>query len=154
MNIIYKIRNWGNLHHPKILGLVRMALGIFLIVRGFTFLNHTAYLRDLLIENRTIRKSPEMINTIINYIIYMHMVGGVLILTGLFTRLGVLLQLPVVFGALFFGNSLSPFVHNELWLKILVLALLFLFLVMGSGPLSLDRLLNIKMEESEKAPGN
>ena len=150
MNIINKIRNWGDLHHPKILDIIRMLLGFFLIVKGYVFLNNAAYLRDLIIENSAISQSPEIIKAIIAYVTYMHLLGGLLIFLGLFTRLWALLQLPIVFGAVFFVNILSPFVNAELWLSILVLALLFLFVVIGSGPLSLDRLLSsIKMDEDE-----
>ena len=70
------------------------------------------------------------------------MVGGGLILLGLFTRLSALLQLPIVFAALFFVNITSPYINSEMWLSILVLALLVLFLLIGSGPFSLDRLLS------------
>jgi len=150
MNIVDKIRKWGNLHHPKILDVVRMSLGLFLIVKGYIFLNNAAYLRDLIIENKMIRQSPEIISAIIGYVTYIHLLGGLLIFLGLFTRLGALLQLPIVFGAVFLVNILSPFVNSELWLSILVLALLFLFVIIGSGPLSLDHLLSsIKLDEDE-----
>src|SRR5258706_3057955 len=108
MNIIHKIRNWGDLHHPKILDIIRMLLGVFLIVKGYIFLNNAAYLRELIIENRAIRQSPEIIKAIIGYVTYMHLLGGLLIFLGLFTRLGALLQLPIVFGAVFFVNILYP----------------------------------------------
>ena len=142
MNITDKINHWGDLHHPKILDLIRMLLGISLFVKGLIFLNNAGYLRDLIIENKAIRQSPEIITALIYYVTYIHMIGGALIFLGLYTRLGALLQLPIVFGAVFFVNIISPFVNAELWLSILVLALLFLFVVIGSGPLSLDRLLS------------
>jgi uncharacterized membrane protein YphA (DoxX/SURF4 family) len=147
MNITHKIKNWGDLHHPKILGVIRMLLGLFLVLKGFSFLNNTAYLRYLIIENKAIRQSPEIISALIYYVTYIHLVGGALIFLGLFTRLSAFLQLPIVFGAVFFVNILSPYVNAELWLSILVLALLFLFIIIGSGPLSLDHFLsNITMD--------
>jgi len=147
MSITHKIKNWGDTHHPKILGVIRMLLGLFLVLKGFNFLNNTAYLRYLIIENKAIRQSPEIISGLIYYVTYMHLVGGALIFLGLFTRLSAFLQLPIVFGAVFFVNILSPYVNAELWLSILVLALLILFIVVGSGPLSLDHFLaNLKMD--------
>ena len=147
MNIAYKIRDWGDLHHTKILDIIRILLGLFLVIKGVAFLNNAAYLRYLIIENKAIRESPDIITALIYYVTYVHMVGGALILVGLFTRLWALLQLPIVFGAVFFVNILSPFTNSELWLSILVLALLLLFIVIGSGPISLDRLLlKIKSE--------
>jgi uncharacterized membrane protein YphA (DoxX/SURF4 family) len=81
----------------------------------------------------------------------MHVLGGGLIFLGLFTRLWALLQLPIVFGAVFFVNITAPYVNSELWLSILVLALLCVFVILGSGPLSLDRLLmKSKTNEEEQ----
>ncbi len=87
MNITGKISNWGDLHHPKILDVIRMLLGLFLVTKGFIFLNDSAYLRYLVIENRAISQSPEIITAIIYYVTYMHLLGGALIFLGLFTRL-------------------------------------------------------------------
>jgi putative oxidoreductase len=127
-----------------------MMFGIFLFAKGFYFFNHAAYLRELLIANNAIRESPQIMDMIINYVTYMHIVGGGLIFLGLFTRLGVLLQVPTVVGALRFINFLSPYVDNELWLTILVLSLLFLFFIFGSGPLSLDNLFSRMKIENDK----
>jgi putative oxidoreductase len=153
MHITNKINRWGDQHHPKILDGIRMLLGIFLVVKGWIFFNNAAYLRDMIIENRAIRQSPETITALIYYVTYIHLVGGALIFLGLYTRLWAALQLPVVFGAVFFVNILSPFVNSELWLSILVLALLFLFVVIGSGPLSLDRLLSKINMDADKRSG-
>jgi putative oxidoreductase len=142
MSAIRKFENWGDSHHPKILDVIRMLLGIFLVIKGEVFLKHTPFLRDLIIENKPITLSPEIITALIYCITYVHMVGGTLIFLGLSTRLASLFQLPIVFGAVFFVNILSSFVNSELWLSILVLALLTLFMMIGSGPLSLDRFLS------------
>jgi putative oxidoreductase len=141
MNQIYKIEHWGDLHHPKFVDIIRMLLGLFLIAKGYIFLNNEGYLRWLIIENGIIRQSPGLITALIDYVIYMHLLGGILIFLGLRTRIAALLQIPIVFGAVFFVNILSPFVNSELWLSILVLCLLSLFLVIGSGPLSVERFL-------------
>ncbi|HSZ85996.1 MAG TPA: DoxX family protein [Puia sp.] len=151
MHFTDKIKKWGDLHHPKILDVIRMSLGVFLFVKGYIFFNDAAYLRDMIIENRAIRQSPQIISAIIYYVTYIHLVGGALIFFGLYTRFWALLQLPIVFGAVFFVNILSPFVNVELWVSILVLVLLFLFTVIGSGPLSLDHLLfRINANEKER----
>jgi putative oxidoreductase len=142
MNITRKIQQWGDLHHPKILDVIRMLLGLFLVVKGYVFLHNTGYLRYLIIENEAIKQPPEVISVIVFYVTYMHLLGGGLIFLGLYTRLWALLQLPIVFGAVFFVNILSPFVNSELWLSVLVLALLCLFVIVGSGPLSIDGLLS------------
>lgn len=141
MNITHKISSWGDRHHPKILDIIRMILGAFLAIRGIIFFNNSAYLRDLILEKEAIDQPAAVISAIIYYVTYVHIVGGIMIFLGLYTRIGALLQLPIVFGAVFLVNITSPFVNSELWLSILVLALLCLFVIIGSGPLSLDRVL-------------
>jgi putative oxidoreductase len=141
MNIAKKVGAWGDRHHPKILDLMRIVLGAFLLAKGLIFLNNSGYLRYLILESGAIKGSPEMISAILYYVTYMHVLGGGLIIVGLFTRLWSVLQLPIVFGAVFFVNITAPYINSELWLSILVLALLIVFAIFGSGPLSLDRLL-------------
>jgi len=153
MNIIYKTRNWGDKHHPKILDILRILLGLSLLVKGIGFFNNAAYLRYLIIENQAIKQSPGIITAIIFYVTYIHLVGGTMILLGLFTRVAAILQLPVVFAAVFFVNILASYVNAELWLSILTLALLVLFTIIGSGPLSIDDVL-AKMKTTGDEPAS
>jgi uncharacterized membrane protein YphA (DoxX/SURF4 family) len=141
MNIAKKVGAWGDRHHPKILDIMRIILGIFLLFKGIVFFNNAGYLRYLILDSGAIKGSPGMISAIIYYVTYMHVLGGGLIVLGLYTRLWALLQLPIVFAAVFFVNITAPYVNSELWLSILVLALLCIFIIFGSGPFSLDRLL-------------
>jgi putative oxidoreductase len=141
MTITKKIGAWGDRHHPKILDILRMVLGAFLLTKGIIFLNNAGYLRYLIIETGAIKGSPTLISAILYYVTYMHVLGGGLIFLGLYTRLWALLQLPIVFAAVFFVNITAEYVNSELWLSVLVLVLLALFLVIGSGPFSLDQLL-------------
>jgi uncharacterized membrane protein YphA (DoxX/SURF4 family) len=143
MSFLKRIGTWGDTHHPKILDIIRILLGVLLFFKGVIFFNNAPYLRYLIIENNLIRQSPDLITALIGYVTYVHLVGGVLIFLGLFTRLAALLQIPIVFGAVFFINILTSYVNSELWLSILVLALLSLFVIIGSGPFSLDRILSI-----------
>lgn len=152
MNIAKRIEGWGDRHHPKILDILRMVLGAFLLSKGVGFFNNAGYLRYLIIETGAIKGSPTMISAILYYITYMHILGGGLIFLGLYTRLWALLQIPIVFAAVFFVNITAEYVHSELWLSILVLVLLALFLVLGSGPFSLDRLLLKSKTDEEVRP--
>ncbi|MDB4927229.1 DoxX family protein [Mucilaginibacter sp.] len=149
MNFVSKIENWGNKHHPKILDFIRIILGIFLVMKGVEFMHNTPFLLDLLLQNQSVHLSGLEITIILHYVTYMHMVGGILIFLGLFTRIASLMQLPIILGAVFYVNILNPLVSSELWLSIIVLALLLLFVIIGSGPLSLDNLLNEKKGKSE-----
>jgi uncharacterized membrane protein YphA (DoxX/SURF4 family) len=77
-----------------------------------------------------------------HYIIFAHILGGPLIVAGLFTRIVCLLQLPILLGAVFFVNApkghLSIGSHMELWVSLLVLAGLIVFMIFGAGRYSLD----------------
>jgi len=137
MNLVHRIEFWGDTHHPRVLDIIRMLLGILLVAKGVDFFEHMAYLRDLVVENKSISQSPELVTAIIYYVTYVHLVGGVLIFLGLFTRLASIFQLPIVLGAVFFINILTSFVNSELWLSIIALGLLVLFIIIGSGLLSL-----------------
>jgi putative oxidoreductase len=141
MNITHRISAWGDRHHPKILDIIPMIFGAFLAFKGIVFFNDAGYLRDLILEKEAVNQPPGLITAIIYYVTYVHILGGGLIFIGLYTRLWALLELPILFGAVFLVNIAAPFVYSELWLAILSLALDCLFMIIGSGPLSLDRLL-------------
>ena len=151
MKTFSKFRMWGDAHHPKILDIIRMLVGLLLVAKGYAYFNNAAYIRELIIQNKLINQSEDLITAIIFYTTYVQMAGGTMIFLGLSTRLAAIFELPIIFGAVFFINILSPFFNSELWLSVLVMALLILFIVIGSGPLSLDRLLSDyrKSEEQE-----
>jgi uncharacterized membrane protein YphA (DoxX/SURF4 family) len=142
MNPFSKLENWGNRHHPKILDFIRMLLGIILVAKAYTYFVNAPYLRDLILQNKIFDQSPDLISAIIFYTTYVQIVCGVLIFLGLRTRIASIIMLPLMIGAVFFINIYSPFYNSELSLSVLVLLLLFLFIVIGSGPISVDRLLN------------
>jgi putative oxidoreductase len=150
MSIVSKFEAWGDRHHPKLLDLIRIVLGAVLIFKGTMFYHNMPFLRDLIIDAKLVNFSPELITAILYYVTYAHLAGGALIVLGLVTRLAALLQIPIVFGAVFLVNiALSP-VNSELWLSIVILVLLLVFVVIGSGPVSLDYLLT--QRDSNKTP--
>jgi putative oxidoreductase len=141
MKLISNIENWGDKHHPKLLDLIRILLGVFLIFKGILFFKDMPFLRDLIIEAKLVDLSAGTITALLYYVTYAHLVGGVLIFLGLVTRLASLIQIPIVLAAVFLVNIPNRAVHSELWLSVLILALLLLFVIIGSGPISLDRFL-------------
>jgi putative oxidoreductase len=141
MNVIHKIEKWGDSHHPKFLDIIRIALGIFLLLKGLGFMDNTANLRSI-IENQTdISVSPGILMALVYYVTFVHLVGGTLIALGILTRFSSLMQIPVVFGAVFFVNFLqSPF-NTDLISSIVVLIFLVVFAVLGPGKISLENYL-------------
>jgi len=137
MNLLQRIEVWGDRHHPRWLDAVRICLGIFLFWMGIMFIQN----RDALIA--LINESPILATASVwigHYIVFAHLAGGLLIALGLLTRVAVIANIPVLLGAVFFVHSPTGLfeVYPQLGLSILVLFLLILFLVEGSGPFSID----------------
>ncbi|HEY9562057.1 MAG TPA: DoxX family protein [Anseongella sp.] len=136
MNMIHKMELWGDHHHPMWLDIVRIFLGVILLMKGLYFLTNRDAVQAIMESQLGFAGWMS-----IHYVAFAHLVGGVLVVFGLLTRLAAAVQVPVLIGAVFLVNlrqGLSP-LNSELWLSILVLLLLVVFLIIGSGPLSLDQ---------------
>ena len=141
MNLIHKIERWGDNHHPKFLDIIRIALGIFLLLKGLGFMDNTANLKSIVENSADISVSPALLMALVYYVTFVHLVGGTLIALGIMTRFSALMQIPVVFGAVFFVNILqSPF-NTDLTSSVAALIFLVVFAVIGSGKLSLENYL-------------
>jgi uncharacterized membrane protein YphA (DoxX/SURF4 family) len=138
MNLIHKIERWGDGHHPKFLDFIRMALGIFLFFKGLGFLANTANLQNIIENQSDITVPPALLMALVYYVTYVHLVGGILITLGILTRFSSIVQIPVVFGAVFFINIFNSPFNTSMASSIAALLLLVLFLVIGSGKLSLE----------------
>lgn len=137
---MHRIEHWANTHHPVWVDFVRMALGIFLFVKGVMFIQDTEALQNIMRNSQFQWVSFGMAH----YVAFAHLVGGLLIAMGLVTRIAILFQIPILLGAVFFINPQRGFYseNTELWSSIVVLILLFVFLILGSGRLSVDNLIS------------
>ncbi|WP_345953149.1 DoxX family protein [Mucilaginibacter sp. PAMB04168] len=140
MNMVQKVEHWGDLHHTKWLEVVRILLGLIIFSKGVTFISQTQVQQDWIIQNSTFGVSGLMAMVVIHTVALVHLVGGLLIMIGLITRFAVVIQIPILLGAILFVNSTRglSFINSELWLSIVVLLLLIVCWVTGSGPYSLD----------------
>jgi putative oxidoreductase len=135
MNTITRIFTWGDTHHPAWLDIVRVTLGCFLFYKGIEFARDGQDLKAVMAGNNMRLWSMFMTN----YIPLAHFAGGLLIAIGLITRWAVVFQLPILFGAVFLtGQGTGTFDLYEFGTSVIVLCLLVVFLVEGSGPLSAD----------------
>jgi len=141
MNVVHKIEHWGDTHHPKFLDLVRIALGVFLLLKGVAFMENTAYLRDLIESQDVVDLSPGVLMVLVYYVTFAHMIGGILITLGIFTRLASIVQIPIVLGAVFLTGIFKEPINTLEWPSVTALILLVMFTILGSGPISLDRYL-------------
>ena len=137
MNLLHRVEHWGDTHHPKWIDFIRIILGILIFAKGVSFIMDRNSVSDL-IQRTSFQLS---IWSAVHYIVFAHLVGGIFISLGLKTRLAVLIQIPILVGAVFFVNITDgfSFLNSEFWLSLLVLILLLYFLVVGSGPMSLDK---------------
>jgi len=140
MNVIQKIEHWGDAHHSKWLGILRIILGLAIFAKGISFISDTSRLQDLITQNNVFGFSSVLISVAIHLVAFAHLVGGILITLGLVTRFAVVVQMPILICAVFFVNTTRGFsIPNSEWgLSVAVLLLLILFWIVGSGPLSVD----------------
>ena len=118
--------------------LIRAFLGIALFVRGWILISDPAAMIELAGEDK--------IYWWYSYITITHLVGGFLLAIGFFTRLASLLQIPILYGAVFMIHLKQGLlsVGQSLELSVLVLMLLLLYFIFGSGVLSVDNYLKKK----------
>jgi putative oxidoreductase len=137
MTTLQQIRSWSAAHHPSWLVIIRIGLGLILMAKGINFMHDTSILNRLFYGGA--EQAQDNTHWLPIIITWANLLGGLLILIGMWTRLMCLLQIPILVGAIIFiaGRGLiAP--DRELPLAILALALSIFFLVEGSGPLSLD----------------
>ena len=138
MNLLEKFEYWGDRHHPKWLDIIRIALGIFLCWKGVDFLRNTSDLIALM--KNTSPFGEFVIILMAHYVAFAHVLGGLFLAIGMFTRAACLIQIPILLGAIIFVNfsatkeAFNP--YSELFLSVIVLLLLIYFLIIGNGPLS------------------
>ena len=129
---------------PSWLTAPRILLGLILLWRSIVFIRDTVQL-ERLIQDTGIGTFSQSASTLATLVAILTLACGFFITIGLFTRLAALVQIPILLVAVFFVNinniDRSPF---ELVLSIVVLALLVLFAVKGSGNLSGDAYFKMK----------
>jgi len=144
MDLLHRLEFWGDRHHPKWMDIIRIALGIFLVYKAIDFLNNMSDLMDLMSYQTSFGSFTYILAG--HYVVFAHLLGGILLIFGILTRFACIIQIPVLLGAIFFvstnGEMLKP--YSELFLSITVLLLLIYFLIAGNGPLS------VNMKEPEK----
>ena len=136
MSLFHQMNEWSSKHHPKWLVVLRIVLGFSLFIKGFGFIQNNVELTSYFSETSYFQKAT-WLNTIIPWI---HLLGGSMILVGLFTRFWTLIQIPILLGAIFFVNTKTGIFAGEsdLLFPIIILVLLVFFFIEGGGPLSLD----------------
>ncbi len=136
MSLIDQMDEWSIKHHPKWLVVLRIVLGLCLFIKGFSFIKNSVLLPAVISETPIVHNAPWLAS----FIPWVHILGGSMLLVGLFTRLSCLVQIPILIGAVFFVNLKMGMYStgSELLFSIIVLILLIFFFIEGGGPLSMD----------------
>lgn len=137
METIRAFCHWTATHRHVAYDLIRAYIGVSLFVRGILFLADAAgTVEPLLASAQPTFRSV----AIIHYVGLAHVAGGVLLALGLLTRLAALVQIPILFVAVFFIHLQEGLLTTgqSLELSALVLVLLVAFFGFGAGRWSLD----------------
>lgn len=136
---MHRLEHWADTHHPLWVDFIRIGLGIFILAKGLMFIQDT----DALVRMMQKSQFPWVSFSLVHYVAFAHLAGGLFIAIGLVTRAAILFQIPILLGAVFFINPQRGFYseNTELWSSIIVLVLLVFFLIFGSGRFSVDHLI-------------
>ena len=127
-----RILDWQWAHNSLPTELIRIFLGVALFVRGILLWMDPSSIEQFLTET----SMPGLLQ----YITFAHIIGGLLMVFGLFTRVAALIQIPVMTGAVFVVHLREGLVSPEQSLELagLVLFLLLIVFAFGPGKLSMD----------------
>jgi len=118
---------------PKKIGvlLFRMILGGALFVKGVDFVRNKAVLKQVISETDFLDKFS-FLEVAIPWI---HILGGIFIAIGMFTRMVIFIQIPIVIGAIFvlLNTKNTSFHSPEMIFAVLILIMLFIYLKFGDG---------------------
>ncbi len=133
---IKSLRHFTDKHHPLWLDIVRIFLGIAIFIRGIYFIHNPEALLQI-IQNSSIGGWAFIVE---HHVAFTYLVGGILIGMGLLTRIAIIFELPVFFGAIYCKIVNAGFfsVFSDLVFSIIVFVLLIFFLIWGPGRFSAD----------------
>lgn len=140
--------DWFNRNQLTAYALTRIFLGLALLTRGVFLMNNPDSLTKLIDDNN--------LYAWFSYITIAHIAGGASLLLGIFARVGALVQIPILVAAVFVVHAEKGLMMGgqSLELAALVLFLLVIYFLFGSGPLSLDqRFYKNKQDVSLKESG-
>src|ERR1043165_6741482 len=98
MNIFKRVEAWGDTHQTKWLAVLRILLGLVIFFKGLAFVQNQEALPTMMANSRFTLYSLFFAH----WVGLAHLVGGFLIVIGLVTRGAVLVQIPILFGAIVF----------------------------------------------------
>lgn len=133
MGTIKTLNKWANAHSYYPIDVLRIALGVFLFMQGVHFVSNSELLVELIEPMNTYAGSM----IIAHYVAASHLVGGLLITFGLLTRWAIIVQIPVLIGAILV-NFMGEFNTTNFLLATIAFLVCVFFMFYGSGKHSAD----------------
>ena len=142
MKRLNELLHWLEIRRDLAYALIRIYLGIALFVRGGILLSDPSVITELV--------GAQQVYWWYSYIIGAHLIGGLLLALGFLTRWATLFQIPTLLGAIFFIHMDQGLMTagQSLEVATLVLVLLSVYALFGSGIFALDSYFATKKTES------
>jgi putative oxidoreductase len=111
--------------------LFRVILGGSLFIKGVDFVRNKVVLKQVISETDYLDKFS-FLEVAIPWI---HILGGLFIAIGLYTRIVIFVQIPIVIGAIFvlLNTKTNSFQSPEMIFAVIILILLLIYLKFGDG---------------------
>ncbi|MDR5590844.1 DoxX family protein [Christiangramia sp. SM2212] len=135
---IKSLNKWANAHTYYWLDLLRVALGVFFFIKGVNFISQTETLVELIDPLKGFAGTM----LVVHYVASVHLVGGILIAFGLLTRWALIVQIPILIGAILI-NFFGVMQASNLILALVVSAFTIFFIFYGSGKHSADYMMKM-----------
>jgi putative oxidoreductase len=166
MKTLDSVDPWGLLNKPGWIAFLRILLGILIVFKGlslsfgiqvlidslsipfgeFNVSNSESFLSQIFpgLQEVSGTMSAMLATFLSTYIIASHLIGGTLLVLGLFTRWTCLIVIPILLGAIIMVNVSKTLLlmtgNIELALSLTILMGLLFFFVTGAGANSIDEL--------------
>ncbi len=142
MKKLTDILHWLDTRQESAYAMIRIFLGTALFIRGWIFFSDPAAITEL--------ARAESLHMWFAYVTIAHLAGGFLMTIGLQTRLAALFQIPILVAAVIVIHADQGLmsVGQSLELSVLVLVLLVIYTLFGSGTLSVDKYYVKKRKQS------
>lgn len=144
-SISTSLNQWAveNRHHW--IESLRIFLGLLLVYKGYYFVENLEIIYEHIEDTTTLDAF-----VVAHYVVFAHLLGGLMIVFGILTRLAIFVQIPIVIvGAYYFSGAGGTFFGptTEMEYSLLILMLLIVYLFYGAGKWSIDhRIMRRKLE--------